>query len=49
MGCYNLTPKIQFRLNGQNLTNDLFYETTHPAHVIPGAGRTFIGSASFKF
>jgi catecholate siderophore receptor len=46
---YNLTPKIQFRLNGQNLTNDLFYETTHPAHVIPGAGRTFIGSASFKF
>jgi catecholate siderophore receptor len=46
---YSLTPKIQLRLNGLNLTNDLHYETTHPAHVIPGAGRTFIGSASFKF
>jgi catecholate siderophore receptor len=46
---YSLTPKIQLRLNMLNLTNDHYYENTHPAHVIPGAGRTFIGTASFKF
>ncbi len=46
---YNVTPKLQLRLNALNLTNDHYYETTHPSHVIPGAGRTIIGSASFKF
>lgn len=46
---YNITPKIQLRLNALNLTNDHHYENTHPAHVLPGAGRTFIGTANFRF
>jgi catecholate siderophore receptor len=46
---YQLSEKIQLRLNGQNLTNQLFYENTHPAHVVPAAGRAFIFSTAFKF
>jgi catecholate siderophore receptor len=46
---YNVNPKLQLRLNVLNLTNDHHYENTHPAHVIPGAGRTIIGTASFRF
>jgi catecholate siderophore receptor len=46
---YSVTPKFQLRLNLLNLTNDHYYENTHPAHVIPGAGRTIIGTVSFKF
>jgi catecholate siderophore receptor len=46
---YSLTPKIQLRLNVLNLTDKYYYENTHPAHVIPGAGRTFILNTSVKF
>ncbi len=46
---YKLTENVQFRLNANNLTNKLFYENTHPAHVGPAAGRTFIFSTAFKF
>jgi catecholate siderophore receptor len=46
---YKLTENIQFRLNANNLTDKLFYENTHPAHVVPAAGRTFIFSTAFKF
>ncbi|MGH7845008.1 MAG: TonB-dependent receptor [Candidatus Binatia bacterium] len=46
---YKLTENVQFRLNANNLTNKLFYENTHPAHVVPAAGRTFIFSTAFKF
>ena len=30
---YNVTPKLQLRLNALNFTNDHHYETTHPSHV----------------
>jgi catecholate siderophore receptor len=46
---YQLTKNISLRLNAQNMTNKRFYESVHPSHVIPGAGRTFLGSASFQF
>ena len=46
---YKLSESVQFRLNANNLTNKLFYENTHPAHVVPAAGRTFIFSTAFKF
>ena len=46
---YNITEKIQCRLNAQNLTNSAFIESIHPSHVVPGAGRTFIASTFFRF
>lgn len=46
---YRLNKNIQFRLNANNLTDKLFYENTHPAHVVPAAGRTFIFSTAFRF
>jgi catecholate siderophore receptor len=46
---YQLTKNISLRFNAQNLTNKFFIESIHPSHVVPGAGRTFLGSASFKF
>jgi catecholate siderophore receptor len=46
---YQLTRNISLRLNAQNLTNKFYIESVHPSHVVPGAGRTFILSAGFKF
>ena len=46
---YNVTEKIQCRLNAQNFTNSAFIESVHPSHVVPGAGRTFIASTNFRF
>jgi catecholate siderophore receptor len=46
---YQLTKNIQLRLNAINLTNDLYYSNISGGHVVPGNGRTFIFSTSFKF
>jgi catecholate siderophore receptor len=46
---YQLTKNMQLRLNGINLTNDLYYSNVSGGHVVPGNGRTFIFSTSFKF
>jgi catecholate siderophore receptor len=46
---YQLTENFQFRLNALNLTNDLYYSNISGGHVVPGIGRTFIFSTSFKF
>jgi catecholate siderophore receptor len=46
---YQLTRNISLRLNVQNLTNEYYIESVHPSHVVPGAGRTFLASATFKF
>jgi catecholate siderophore receptor len=46
---YQITKNIQLRLNAINLTDELYFEGSHPAHVIPGAGRTIIGTGIFKF
>ncbi|HEX2226895.1 MAG TPA: TonB-dependent receptor, partial [Candidatus Binatia bacterium] len=46
---YQLTKNFQFRLNGINLNNDLYYSNISGGHVVPGIGRTFIFSTSFKF
>ncbi len=46
---YQLNKNFQFRLNGINLTNDHYYSSLSGGHVLPGNGRTFIFSTSFKF
>jgi catecholate siderophore receptor len=46
---YRLSENVQLRLNAINLTNDLYYSNISGGHVVPGNGRTFIFSTSFKF
>jgi catecholate siderophore receptor len=46
---YQLTRDISLRFTAQNLTNKFFIESIHPSHVVPGAGRTFLSSATFQF
>ena len=46
---YQLSENVQLRLNAINLTNQLYYSNISGGHVVPGNGRTFIVSMSFKF
>ncbi len=46
---YQINKNIQLRLNAINLTDELYFDGVHPAHIIPGAGRTIIGTAIFNF
>jgi catecholate siderophore receptor len=46
---YQVNKNIQLRLNAINLTDELYFDGVHPAHIIPGAGRTIIGTAIFNF
>ena len=46
---YQINRNIQLRLNAINLTDELYFDGVHPAHVILGAGRTIIGTAIFNF
>lgn len=46
---YQITKNIQLRLNAINLTDELYFDGVHPAHIIPGAGRTFIATGIFNF
>lgn len=46
---YRLSENLKVRVNLNNLFDKLYYEQLHPVHVIPGAGRTFIGSVTFSF
>lgn len=46
---YQLNANIQLRLNAINLTDTFYFESIHPAHAIPGAGRTFILTGLFRF
>ncbi len=46
---YRLSETLKVRANINNLFDKLYYEQLHPVHVIPGAGRTFIGSVTLSF
>jgi catecholate siderophore receptor len=39
---------VDFQVNGSNLTNARYYDLLHPAHVVPGAGRSVLFSLNFK-
>jgi len=49
MAKYPLTEQVSLQVNAYNLTNEAFYDQIHPAHIIPGAGRTVLFSTAFKF
>ncbi len=40
--------EVDIQLNGYNLTNVKYYDLLHPAHVVPGAGRSVLLTASFR-
>ena len=46
---YQITKNIQLRVNALNLSNQLYFDSISGSKAIPAAGRTFLGSANFKF
>jgi catecholate siderophore receptor len=40
---------VRLAVNGYNLADEDIYEGIYAGHVIPGAGRTFVLSASARF
>src|SRR5215472_4758360 len=49
MARYPLTEHVSLQLNLNNLTNNQFYDLLHPAHVVPGAGRTAWLTLNFTY
>lgn len=46
---YRLSDNLKARVNLNNLFDTLYYEQLQFFHVIPGAGRTFVGSVTLSF
>jgi catecholate siderophore receptor len=49
MAKYALTDNIDLQINLYNLTDEFYFETIHPAHIIPGPGRTALLTTGFRF
>jgi catecholate siderophore receptor len=49
MARYPVAEHVSLQLNLNNLTNNQFYDLLHPAHVVPGAGRTAWLTLNFTF
>ena len=43
-----LRPGLDLQINGYNLTNAKYFDLLHPAHVVPGAGRSMLVTLNFK-
>ena len=39
---------LVLQLNGYNLTDQKYYDLIHPAHVVPGAGRSLLASLNVR-
>ncbi|MFL6446798.1 MAG: TonB-dependent siderophore receptor [Bryobacteraceae bacterium] len=44
-----LNEHVDLQLNGYNLANRFYYDQLHPAHIIPGPGRSLLVGFRFKF
>ena len=40
---------IDFQLNFNNLMNRYYYDQLHPAHIVPGPGRSVLAELKFRF
>lgn len=49
MASYRLTDNVAFRLNALNLSDTLYYSRVYSGHAVPGAGRSVLLSAAFRF
>ncbi len=46
---YQINKDVSIQANLENLTDKYYYDGVHPAHIIPGEGRTLFISTDFKF
>jgi catecholate siderophore receptor len=46
---YPITPTIELQVNLYNLANKLYYDQLHPGHIVPGAGRSAVITANYRF
>ena len=46
---YRPTNHFELRMNVINLTDETYFDQVHPAHVVPGAGRTFLFTGNVRF
>jgi catecholate siderophore receptor len=44
-----LSAKLALQLNVNNLANAYYFDQLHPAHIVPGPGRTALLDLKFKF
>ncbi len=42
-------PRLDVQLNVTNLTNAYYFDQLHPAHIVPGPGRTALLGLNFKY
>ncbi len=46
---YHLAEHVDLQLNLFNLFDEYYIDQVHPAHIVPGAGRTALITTSFRF
>jgi catecholate siderophore receptor len=46
---YRPVSQLELRLNVINLTDETYFDQVHPAHIVPGAGRTFLFTGNVRF
>jgi catecholate siderophore receptor len=49
MAKFPITENVAMQCNLYNLTGTQYYDLLHPAHVVPGAGRTALFTLSFRY
>jgi catecholate siderophore receptor len=49
MAKYSLTEHVALQLNVTNILDAYYIDQVHPAHIVPGAGRTALVSTSVRF
>ena len=46
---YRPLKPLELRMNILNIADATYFEQVHPAHVVPGAGRTFLFTGTLRF
>lgn len=46
---YQVSQSLDLQINVYNLTDKYYYDQIHPAHIIPGAGRSALFTVHFRF
>ncbi len=46
---YPLGEKLDLQVNAYNLADRYYYDQIHPAHIVPGPGRSVLAGLNFKF
>jgi catecholate siderophore receptor len=49
MASFPVSKHLDLRLNLYNLTNEYYFDRLGGGHLIPGAGRSVLVSAGFRF